>query len=65
MATEPTRADLLVGLEAIAQHCAMTVPQAKHYIKTARWPTFKMGRIVCARPSALAAHFAALEEEAR
>lgn len=65
MANVIPKADLLVGLEAIAEHCQMTVPQAKHYIKTAAWPTFKMGRIVCIRPTALAAHFAKLECEAR
>lgn len=58
-------ADLLYGLDAIADFVGLTVPQAKHQINVSGWPTFKQGRIVCARRSTLAKHFAAQEAAAQ
>lgn len=58
-------ADLLYGLEAIAEHVQLTVPQVKWQIAISGWPTFKQGRIVCARRSALAKHFATQEAAAQ
>ncbi|MCP3732030.1 hypothetical protein M9978_16515 [Sphingomonas sp. MG17] len=57
-------ADLLYGLEAIADFVGLTIPQTKHQIAISGWPTFKQGRIVCARRSTLAKHFAAQEAAA-
>ncbi len=59
------QADLLYGLDAIADHVGLTVPQVKWQIAISHWPTFKQGRIVCARRSALAKHFAAQEAAQR
>ncbi|MGT2515634.1 hypothetical protein ACVOMT_16620 [Sphingomonas panni] len=56
--------DLLYGLEAIAAHVGLTVPQVKWQIARSGWPTFKQGAIVCARRSTLAKHFAAQEAAA-
>ncbi|WP_267395557.1 MULTISPECIES: hypothetical protein [unclassified Sphingomonas] len=57
--------DLLYGLDAIAVHVGLTVPQVKWQIARSNWPTFKQGAIVCARRSTLAKHFAAQEAAAR
>ncbi|RSU58933.1 DNA-binding protein [Sphingomonas sp. S-NIH.Pt1_0416] len=57
--------DLLYGLEAIASHVGLTVPQVKWQIARSGWPTFKQGAIVCARRSTLAKHFAAQEAAAQ
>jgi len=57
-------ADLLYGLEAIAEFVGLTVPQVKHQIAISGWPTFKQGRTVCARRSTLAKHFDAQERAA-
>ena len=57
--------DLLYGLEAIAEHVGLTIPQVKHQIDKSAWPTFKQGRIVCARRSTLAKHFEAQEAKAK
>lgn len=56
--------DLRYGLEAIAEYVGLTVPQAKHQIGQNGWPTFKQGRMVCARRSTLSSYFAALEAKA-
>jgi hypothetical protein len=63
--TSNNGADLLYGLDAIAEFVGLTVPQVKHQINVSGWPTFKQGRIVCTRRSTLAKHFAAQEEAAR
>lgn len=62
--SDATERDFLYGLEAIADYVGLTVPQVKHQINQCDWPTFKQGRIVCARRSTLAKHFAALEAKA-
>ena len=58
-------ADLLHGVQAIAEHLQMTRPQVYHLHNRGDLPTFKMGRTVCARRSTLASHFAAQEKAAR
>lgn len=64
-AQESAAPDLLYGLDAIATHVGLTVPQVKWQIAKSGWPTFKQGAIVCARRSTLAKHFAAQEAAAR
>lgn len=59
--TEP---DLLFGVDAIAKHLGLTIRQVKHLHETGSLPTFKQGRTVCARRSALARHFAEQEKRA-
>lgn len=59
-----TRPDLLYGLDAIAEHVGLTVPQVKWQIAKSGWPTFKQGAIVCALRSKLAQHFEAAQEAA-
>lgn len=57
--------DLLTGIAAIADHLGWTKRQALHQHETGLIPTFKQGRIVCARRSTLAKHFAEQEKAAR
>ena len=54
--------DLLFGIQAIASHLGIEYRQAAHIHEQGGIPTFKMGKIVCARRSTLAKHFA--EQEA-
>lgn len=56
--------DLLTGIAAIAVHLGWTSRQVLHQHEKGLIPTFKQGRIVCARRSTLANHFAALETAA-
>lgn len=58
------RTDLLYGVAAIASHLELTQRQVLHLHEKAGIPTFKMGRTVCARRSALEAHFLNLQEAA-
>lgn len=53
--------DLLYGLASIGQELGLSERQALHQHEKGMIPTFKLGRTVCARRSALAAHFRALE----
>lgn len=59
--TEP-QADLLYGMAAIGKHVGLTARQVEHIVARGELPVFKVGRIICARRSTLAAHFA--EQEA-
>ena len=59
--TDETRPDLLHGLQAIADETGLSYDQTHHAVRRGDIPTFRMGRIVCARRSAIAKHFAALE----
>lgn len=60
--TEP---DLLFGIDAIAKHLGLSDRQVKHLHETCEgFPTFKQGRTVCARRSALARYFAEQEQAA-
>ncbi|PCG09674.1 DNA-binding protein [Sphingomonas ginsenosidimutans] len=56
--------DLLTGIAAIACHLGWTERQTLHQHEKGLIPTFKQGRIVCARRSTLAKHFAAQEAAA-
>lgn len=53
--------DLLTGIAAIADHLGWTKRQAMHQHERGFIPTFKQGRLVCARRSTLAKHFEQLE----
>ena len=57
--------DLLTGIAAIAAECGWTERQTMHQHEKGLIPTFKQGRLVCARRSTLATHFAAQEAAAR
>jgi hypothetical protein len=63
MQNATTTGDLLYGLGAIAEHLGITTPQAKHRAREKHFPTFRMGRIVCASKAQLAQHFAAQRGE--
>lgn len=60
-----TETDLLHGLPAIARHLGMKYRQAAYLHEQGELPTFKIGKIVCARRSTLAKHFAAQERAAQ
>lgn len=62
--SDTTTIDLLRGLKAIGDHIGMTERQVQHLHENGDLPTFTLGRRVCARKSALARHFAALEDKA-
>ena len=63
--TKDDHADLLYGVESIAAYLKMTRRQVYHLHDQGHIPTFKVGGKVCARPTALAAYFAAQEAAAR
>lgn len=52
--------DLLWGLKEIARHLRKTPRQVQHMHDKRLLPTFKMGSVVCATKSGIAAHFAKL-----
>lgn len=56
--------DLLTGVAGIAAHLGWTERQVLHQHEKGLIPTFKQGRLVCARRSTLAKHFAAQEAAA-
>lgn len=45
--------DLLMGVLAIAEFMGVKKRQAQHQIDEGRWPTFRMGKVICARRSSL------------
>lgn len=47
-------ADILYGLQAIAEHLGVTRGQAKHRAAAGQIPTFKLGGTVCALKSEIA-----------
>lgn len=57
--------DVLYGLAAIGAHLGITARQAETIVNRRDIPTFKLGRIVCARRSTLARHFAEQEAAAQ
>jgi hypothetical protein len=59
-----TAPDLLYGLAAIGEWLGLTARQAEAIVARGDIPTFKMGRIVCARRSTLGKHFAKQERVA-
>lgn len=58
-------ADLLYGMPAVARHLGLKVPQARHLSDKGTIPTFKVGKMTCARRSTLDAWLAEREAEAR
>jgi hypothetical protein len=65
MSAEPMTAadaDLLYGMPAIAGHLGLKVPQARHLADKGTIPTFKVGKMTCARRTSLNAWIA--EQEA-
>ena len=63
--SDAQEADLLYGLEAIGKAIGLGARQVQHLHDKGGFPTFKMGRTVCARRSTLAKHFAAQEAAAQ
>ncbi|WP_300115184.1 hypothetical protein [Sphingobium sp.] len=57
--------DLLTGIAAIAKHLNWPERRVLHQHEKGLIPTFKQGRLVCARRSTLAKHFEAQERAAR
>lgn len=55
---------ILYGIGRIADWLGLTRRQAAYMIEQGRIPTFKMGAIVCATPTAIEARFAELHAEA-
>lgn len=64
-ATDDPGRDLMTGIAAIAKHLGWSERRVLHQHEKGLIPTFKQGRLVCARRSTLAKHFAAMEEAAR
>lgn len=56
--------DLLTGIAEIAKHLNWPERRVLHQHEKGLIPTFKQGRLVCARRSTLAKHFAAQEAAA-
>lgn len=61
----PEFADILNGYEEIGNFLHISSRQAKHRADIGAIPTFKQGRIVCARKSSILASFAEQEAKAR
>jgi hypothetical protein len=59
------KADLLYGVQAIADHLGLRTRQAQHQIDKRGFPVFRMGGIVCARKTSIAAWIAEQEASAR
>lgn len=55
--------DLLYGAASIANFLGVKRSVVYHLIETRRLPSFKVGKVVCARRSKLASAFEQLEEE--
>lgn len=58
------RSDLLTGVAEIAAHLDWPERRVLHQHERGMIPTFKQGRLVCARRSTLAKHFAKQERAA-
>jgi excisionase family DNA binding protein len=56
---------LLYGAPAIAKFLGLTLRQVRHRVADGEIPTFKLGRIVCARRASLVAWLAKREVEAQ
>ena len=59
-----TPPDLLYGMPAIAVHLGLKTPQARHLSDKGSIPTFKVGKLTCARRSTLNAWLAEREAAA-
>jgi excisionase family DNA binding protein len=55
--------DLLYGANAIADFLGVKRSVVYHLIETRRLPSFKVGKVVCARRSTVTAAFERLEQE--
>lgn len=64
MHMQPENTDLLYGVEAIRECLNMTAAQVYHLHAQNRLPTFKIGKKVCARRSALDRWLADIEAAA-
>ena len=64
MTDNPPASDLLYGTDAIARFLGVKPRAAFHLIETRRIPFFKIGKVVCARRTSLAAKLDELEAEA-
>jgi hypothetical protein len=58
------KADLLYGVPAIARYMDMREPQARHLCERGDIPTFRIGRIICSRRSAIDACLAEHQAQA-
>ena len=58
-------ADLLYGANRIAEFLGISPRSAYHLIETKRIPFFRIGKVVCARRTSLAAKLDELEAEGR
>ena len=56
--------DFLYGMPAVAAHLGLKVPQARHLSDKGTIPTFKVGKLTCARRSTLNAWLAEREAAA-
>jgi excisionase family DNA binding protein len=61
--TTITQSDLLYGANAIADFLGVKRSIVYHLIETKRLPSFKVGKVVCARRSTVTAAFERLEQE--
>jgi hypothetical protein len=57
-------ADLLYGAPAIARFLRLSEPQARHLCENGTLPTFKVGKLICARETTLLAWIAECEAKA-
>ena len=62
--TENPKADLLYGAGRIAEYLELSPDAVYHLARQRRLPTFRMGRTICARKSAIAAKLDELESDA-
>ncbi|GJD58365.1 hypothetical protein MTDSW087_05374 [Methylobacterium dankookense] len=58
-------ADLLYGMPEIAAFLGLKTPQARHLADKGTIPTFKVGKLTCARRTSLTKWLADLEASAR
>lgn len=59
-----TDADLLYGMDAVAEFMGIEVDQARHLAKGRTITTFKIGKMRCARKSTIRREIAAIEAAA-
>lgn len=68
MTEDLSQADLLYGVQAVADFLGLTRHQAQHRIDAGDLPTFRLGGkkggTICARRTTLRSHLAKLEREA-
>lgn len=57
--------ELLYGIKTIARFLELSPRQTQHLHDTGQLPTFKLGRIICARKPTINAHFARIEADSQ